>query len=80
MNDTESLRTAAPAAPLGLLQRLRFRLRAEQEIHELTRDRELEARVRAEAAVRLAPGPWHLGALFRRQQEPDVLDGGATDA
>ncbi|QQD76149.1 hypothetical protein I8920_15370 [Curtobacterium sp. YC1] len=80
MNDTESLRNAASAAPLGLLQRLRFRLRAEQEIHELTRDRELEERVRAEAAVRLVPGPWHLGALFRRRQKLDVPDGGATDA
>ncbi|MBO9038284.1 MULTISPECIES: hypothetical protein [Curtobacterium] len=67
MNDIEPLRTAAPASPPGRLQRLRFRLRAEQEIHELTRDRELEDRVRAEAAVRLAPGPWHLGALFRRR-------------
>ncbi|MBT1608416.1 hypothetical protein [Curtobacterium flaccumfaciens] len=80
MNDTESLQTAPPAAPLGLLQRLRFRLRAEQEIHELTRDRELEARVRAEAAVRLTPGPWHLGALFQRQQKLDLPDEGAPHA
>ncbi|PZF30261.1 hypothetical protein DEJ05_01225 [Curtobacterium sp. MCLR17_045] len=67
MNETESVETVVPAPPTGFLGRLRFRWRAEQEIHELTRDRELEERVRAEAAVRLAPGPWHLGELFRRQ-------------
>ncbi|PYY59616.1 MULTISPECIES: hypothetical protein [unclassified Curtobacterium] len=67
MNDTDSVRTVLPAPSAGGLGRLRFRLRAEQEIHELTRDRELEERVRAEAAVRLAPGPWHLGELFRRR-------------
>lgn len=67
MSETASVPTAAAAAPLGFLARLRFRWRAEQEIHELTRDRALEERVRAEAAVRLAPGPWHLGELFRRR-------------
>lgn len=67
MNDTESVETVVPAPTTGFLGRLRFRWRAEQEIHELTRDRELEERVRAEAAVRLAPGPWHLGELFRRR-------------
>lgn len=67
MNETESVETVVPAPPTGILGRLRFRWRAEQEIHELTRDRELEERVRAEAAVRLAPGPWHLGELFRRR-------------
>ncbi|MGY2898488.1 hypothetical protein ACVKXF_001111 [Curtobacterium sp. PvP017] len=67
MSDTESVPTTASAAPLGFLGRVRFRWRAEQEIHELTRDRALEERVRAEAAVRLAPGPWHLGELFRRR-------------
>ncbi|MBB1195581.1 MULTISPECIES: hypothetical protein [Curtobacterium] len=67
MNETESVETVVPAPPTGFLGRLRFRWRAEQEIHELTRDRELEERVRAEAAVRLAPGPWHLGELFRRR-------------
>ncbi|NQW90039.1 hypothetical protein HQQ88_06995 [Curtobacterium sp. VKM Ac-2861] len=67
MSETESVPTTAAAAPLGLLGRLRFRWRAEQEIHDLTRDRALEERVRAEAAVRLAPGPWHLGELFRRR-------------
>ncbi|WP_284754930.1 hypothetical protein [Curtobacterium sp. ME-Dv--P-122a] len=67
MNETESVETVVPAPPTGFLGRLRFRWRAEQEIHELTRDRELEKRVRAEAAVRLAPGPWHLGELFRRR-------------
>ncbi|PYY41342.1 hypothetical protein DEJ03_15635 [Curtobacterium sp. MCLR17_043] len=67
MNETESVETVVPAPPTGFLGRLRLRWRAEQEIHELTRDRELEERVRAEAAVRLAPGPWHLGELFRRR-------------
>jgi hypothetical protein len=67
VNETESVETVVPAPPTGFLGRLRFRWRAEQEIHELTRDRELEERVRAEAAVRLAPGPWHLGELFRRR-------------
>ncbi|WIB42630.1 hypothetical protein [Curtobacterium sp. MCLR17_058] len=67
MNETESVETVVPAPPTGFLGRLRFRWRAEQEIHELTRDRQLEERVRAEAAVRLAPGPWHLGELFRRR-------------
>ncbi|ROQ16473.1 MULTISPECIES: hypothetical protein [unclassified Curtobacterium] len=67
MSETESVPTTAAAAPLGFLSRLRFRWRAEQEIHDLTRDRALEQRVRAEAAVRLAPGPWHLGELFRRR-------------
>ncbi|MCS6588359.1 hypothetical protein [Curtobacterium flaccumfaciens] len=67
MNETESVETVVPAPPTGFLGRLRFRWRAEQEIHELTRDRELEERVRAEAAVRLTPGPWHLRELFRRR-------------
>lgn len=67
MSETESVPTTAAAAPLGFLGRLQFLWRAEQEIHELTRDRALEERVRAEAAVRLAPGPWHLGELFRRR-------------
>jgi hypothetical protein len=67
VNETESVETVVPAPPTGFLGRMRFRWRAEQEIHELTRDRELEERVRAEAAVRLAPGPWHLGELFRRR-------------
>ncbi|WP_263055322.1 hypothetical protein [Curtobacterium sp. RIT-PI-V] len=67
MSETESVPTTAPLAPLGFLGRLRFRWRAEQEIHDLTRDRALEERVRAEAAVRLAPGAWHLGELFRRR-------------
>ncbi|QZQ55433.1 hypothetical protein KZI27_19725 [Curtobacterium sp. TC1] len=67
MSETESVPTTATATPPGFLGRVRFRWRAEQEIHELTRDRALEERVRAEAAVRLAPGPWHLGELFRRR-------------
>ena len=61
MTSTESIDT------VGFVERLRFRLRAEQEIVELTRDRGHEDRVRAEAAVRLAPGPWHLGELLRRR-------------
>ncbi|UXN20667.1 hypothetical protein N8D77_10850 [Curtobacterium flaccumfaciens] len=44
MNETESVETVVPAPPTGFLGRLRFRWRAEQEIHELTRDRELEER------------------------------------
>lgn len=67
MSETDSLRTCTPATPLGLVERIRFRLRAEREIDDLTRDRAREERIRAEAAVRLAPGPWHLGALFRRR-------------
>lgn len=51
-----------------LWQRLRFRFRAEQEIHDLTRDRAREERVLAEAAVRLAPGPWNVTLLFRRRR------------
>ncbi len=36
------------------------------EITELTRDHERERRVRAEAAVRLAPNPGSIADLFRR--------------
>lgn len=67
MSETDSIRTARPAAPLSFLGRIRFRLHAEREIDELTRDRAREERIRAEAAVRLTPGPWHLGELFRRR-------------
>jgi hypothetical protein len=67
VNETDSVRTVVPEPTTGFLSRLRFRLRAEHEIHELTHDRALEERVRAEAAVRLVPGPWHLGELFRRR-------------
>ncbi len=59
---------------LGAAQRLRFRFwfRAEQELHELTRDRGHEERICSETAVRLGPGAWHLGAIVLRQQEPHV--------
>lgn len=67
MSETDSIRIAPPAAPPTFLERIRFRLHAEREIDELTRDRAREERIRAEAAVRLAPGPWHLGELFRRR-------------
>jgi len=68
MTSTESIDTTSGTTPLGFVERLRFRLRAEREIDELTRDRAREDRVRAEAAVRLTPGPWHLAELFRRQR------------
>lgn len=68
MNETDSVRTPAPSAPSSFVARLRFRLRAEQEIHELTRDRAREERILDEAAVRLAPGPWQIAQLFRRQR------------
>ncbi|SFF54734.1 hypothetical protein [Curtobacterium sp. YR515] len=67
MSETDSIRITRPAEPLTFLERVRFRLRAEREIEELTRDRAREDRIRAEAAVRLAPGPWHLAELFRRR-------------
>lgn len=68
MNETDSIRTTAPSAPSSFTARLRFRIAAEQEIHELTRDREREARILDEAAVRLAPGPWQIAQLFRRRR------------
>lgn len=67
MSETDSIRTDRPAGPLSFFGRIRFRLHAEREIDELTRDRAREERIRAEAAVRLAPGPWHLGELLRRR-------------
>lgn len=67
MSETESIPTTRTAGPLTFLERVRFRLRAEREIEELVRDRAREERIRAEAAVRLAPGPWHLAELFRRR-------------
>jgi hypothetical protein len=68
MTGTEPVRTAPPAGRRSGLARLRFRLRAERDIHELTRDRDHEESVRAEAAVRLAPGAWSLADLFRRHR------------
>ena len=67
MTDTSSIET--PAAASGTTSywgRLRFRWQAEQELHELTRDRAREDRVRAEAAVRLAPSAAAFAELFRR--------------
>ena len=66
MNDTGSIRTTAPAAPSSFAARLRFRIAAEQELHELTRDREREARILDDAAVRVAASPWQIAQLFRR--------------
>ncbi|WP_439693123.1 hypothetical protein ACRQ4B_02455 [Curtobacterium sp. SP.BCo] len=68
MTSTESVETTTDTAPLGFVERIRFRLRAEREIDDLTRDHAHADRVRAEAAVRLAPGPWHLVELFRRRR------------
>lgn len=48
--------------------------RASCEISDLTRDREQEARVLDEMAVRLQPGPWAIAGLFHRRAP------GATDA
>lgn len=70
MTDTASVATPHPAHAPGRWARLRFRWRAEQEIHDLTRDPANEERVLAEAAVRLQPGPWNVGLLFRRPREP----------
>jgi len=68
MSGTDSIRTPLPSEPLTWTERLRFRLRAEREIDDLTRDHAREDRIRAEAAVRLTPGPWHLAELFRRRR------------
>lgn len=68
MSETDSIRTVRATEPLNFLERLRFRLHAEREIEELTRDRARDERIRAEAAVRIAPGPWHLAELFRRRR------------
>ncbi|MBA8989252.1 hypothetical protein FHW23_000484 [Curtobacterium pusillum] len=67
MSETDSIRTRPRVLRLGFVERIRFRLRAEREIDELTRDRAQEDRIRAEAAVWLAPGPWRVGELFRRR-------------
>ena len=68
MNETDSIRTTASSAPSSFAARLRFRIAAEQELHELTRDREREARILDDAAVRVAPGPWQIAQLFRRRR------------
>lgn len=66
MSDTSSLETPAALPATTVWQRLRFRWRVEQEVHELTRDREHEERVVAQAAVHLQPGPWSIALLARR--------------
>ncbi|OII14861.1 hypothetical protein [Curtobacterium sp. MCBA15_008] len=71
MNDTGSIRTTAPcspSSPSSFTARLRFRIATAEEIHELTRDREREARILDDAAVCLAPGPWQIAQLFRRRR------------
>lgn len=70
MTDTSAVATPLSGRP-GRWARLRFRWQAEQELHELTRNRALEQRVLAEAAVRLQPGPWAIGLLFRRDRDAD---------
>lgn len=67
MSETDSIRTVRATEPLTFLERVRFRLHAGREIEELTRDRARDDRIRADAAVRLAPGPWHLAELVRRR-------------
>ncbi|WP_277959930.1 hypothetical protein [Frigoribacterium faeni] len=56
------------------MSRLAMWWRASCEISDLTRDREQEARVLDEMAVRLQPGPWAIAGLFHRRAP------GATDA
>ena len=70
MTDTSAVSTPLSGRP-GPWARLRFRWQAEQGVHELTRDREHERRVLAEAAVRLQPGPWAIGLLLRRDPDTD---------
>ena len=67
--DCGDARTAASPRPVrhGLGARLATWWAATAEITELTRDREQEARVRDEMAVRLAPGPGAFADLFRRR-------------
>ncbi|KTR23166.1 hypothetical protein L2091_01750 [Curtobacterium albidum] len=49
-----------------ILGRVRFWWHASTEIHELTRDHDLEERVIAESAIQLSPGPSNIAWLFRR--------------
>lgn len=51
----------------GWQGRLLMWWQATTEITELTRDRDYEERVIAEAAVRLAPSPSAIALLFRRR-------------
>lgn len=68
-DDTGTIPVPTPTRtlPRGLLGRVAMWWSTTTEIAELTRDREREDRVRAEAAVRLAPGPWAIADLFRRR-------------
>lgn len=61
------------------MSRLAMWWRASCEISDLTRDREQEARVLDEMAVRLEPGPWAIAALFHRRA-PGVTDAAETSA
>lgn len=67
--DTESVAVIAATAPAGFWSRLRFRREAERGIDDLTRDQVRDDRIRAEAAVRLAPGPWAIAELFRTSRQ-----------
>jgi len=64
--DARAAASPRPVRP-GLRARLATWWAATAEITELTRDREQEARVRDEMAVRLAPGPGAVADLFRRR-------------
>lgn len=68
MTDTESIRTPS-AAPVRISPRARlaFWWHTSVEIAEMTRDREREDRLRAEAAVRLTASSGNLSYLFRRR-------------
>lgn|GEM_PF-2398539 len=67
-DDTSTIETTTPAAGRpSLRERVAMWWTVNAEITELTRDREREARVRDEMAVRLAPGPWAIAELFRRR-------------
>jgi len=63
----QASRAPARGSRASLRSRLALWWRASAEITELTRDREQEARVRAEMAVRLQPGPGAVADLFRRR-------------
>lgn len=56
-----------PAKRASLVQRMQLWWSVTTTITELTRDREREDRILAEAAVRMNPGGWGLALLFRRR-------------
>lgn len=69
MNGTSSTPTASSTTANRrptIRERVRMWWQANAEITELTRDRERERRIRAEAAVRLTPNPGGIADLFRR--------------